>query len=307
MKKRASNKKEVLKTKLKKTKTLAVNRRTKQNVPDPWKEIGKKLKPIGKAYNKFIEKRKVAKQKEELKKLKSEEEQRQKEEAALKIQKEEERIQKKKKKLKEQEEKKLRTLERQRLEEKRIKEEKEDQIRKEIIYKERLIKAEHERKKQLERVEKIRQEEKKLKDEMLSKIDRRNDNDKEQELKNEEERLKKEEQKLKEREKILKEREKNLEGIQNQNEDEKKLKDENRINGTVKWFNMSKGYGFIRREGEKKDIFVHLASVQHSGLKYLKEGEELTFEIEYNDKGPSAINLQKVVNEVSHSYLKVIK
>ncbi len=153
MKKRASNKKEVLKTKLKKTKTLAANRRTKQNVPDPWKEIGKKLKPIGKAYNKFIEKRKVAKQKEEL----------------------------------------------------------------------------------------------------------------------------------------------------------KKLKDENRINGTVKWFNMSKGYGFIRREGEKKDIFVHLASVQHSGLKYLKEGEELTFEIEYNDKGPSAINLQKVVNEVSHSYLKVIK
>ena len=72
MKKRASNKKEVLKTKLKKTKTLAANRRTKQNVPDPWKEIGKKLKPIGKAYNKFIEKRKVAKQKEELKKLKYE-------------------------------------------------------------------------------------------------------------------------------------------------------------------------------------------------------------------------------------------
>ena len=80
-----------------------------------------------------------------------------------------------------------------------------------------------------------------------------------------------------------------------------------RLNGTVKWFNGAKGYGFIKREGKEKDIFVHSSAVQNSGLKYLKEGEQLTFEVEYSDKGPSAINLQKTVNEVSRSYLKVIK
>jgi len=80
-----------------------------------------------------------------------------------------------------------------------------------------------------------------------------------------------------------------------------------RLNGTVKWFNGAKGYGFIKREGEEKDIFVHFSAVQNSGLKYLKEGEQFTFEIEYSDKGPSAINLQKTANEVSRSHLKVVK
>ena len=87
-------------------------------------------------------------------------------------------------------------------------------------------------------------------------------------------------------------------------DDEKKKK---RLNGTVKWFNGAKGYGFIKREGEEKDLFVHSSDVQNSGLKFLKEGEQLTFEVEYSDKGPSAINLQKTVNEVSHSHLKVVR
>ena len=86
----------------------------------------------------------------------------------------------------------------------------------------------------------------------------------------------------------------------------KKLK-KKRLNGKVKWFSGAKGYGFIEREGEEKDIFVHFSAVKNSGLKYLKEGEQLTFEVEYSDKGPSAINLQKTVNEVSRSYLKVVK
>ena len=80
-----------------------------------------------------------------------------------------------------------------------------------------------------------------------------------------------------------------------------------RLNGTVKWFNDAKGYGFIKREDKEKDVFVHFSAVQNSGLKYLKKGEQLTFEVEYSDKGPSAINLQKTVNEVSRSYLKVVK
>ena len=80
-----------------------------------------------------------------------------------------------------------------------------------------------------------------------------------------------------------------------------------RLNGTVKWFNGAKGYGFIKRADKEKDIFVHFSAVQNSGLKYLKEGEQLTFEVEYSDKGPSAVNLQKTVNEVSRPHLKVIK
>jgi len=105
------------------------------------------------------------------------------------------------------------------------------------------------------------------------------------------------EQRLKEEEKINLKEERRL-------DDELKKK---RLNGTVKWFNDAKGYGFIKRKGEEKDIFVHFSAVQNSGLKYLKEGEQLTFEVEYSDKGPSAINLQKTVNKVSRPHLKVVK
>ena len=80
-----------------------------------------------------------------------------------------------------------------------------------------------------------------------------------------------------------------------------------RLNGTVKWFNDVKGFGFIKREDKEKDVFVHFSAVQNSGLKYLKKSEQLTFEVEYSDKGLSAVNLQKTVNEISHSHLKVVK
>ena len=73
-------KKEVIKIKLKKTKDSMVNKRKSQREPDPWKEIRLKLKPLGKAYNKFREKQKIKKQKEEQRRLKAEEEQRLKEE-----------------------------------------------------------------------------------------------------------------------------------------------------------------------------------------------------------------------------------
>ena len=65
------------------------------------------------------------------------------------------------------------------------------------------------------------------------------------------------------------------------------------IKGKVKWFNPTKGYGFIEREDKEKDVFVHHSAVREAGLKYLNEGDELTFEVENGEKGPSAVNLQK--------------
>ena len=65
------------------------------------------------------------------------------------------------------------------------------------------------------------------------------------------------------------------------------------LKGKVKWFNGTKGYGFIEREDKEKDVFVHSSAVRDAGLKYLNEGDELTFEVENGDKGPSAVKLQK--------------
>ena len=65
------------------------------------------------------------------------------------------------------------------------------------------------------------------------------------------------------------------------------------IKGKIKWFNPTKGYGFIEREDKEKDVFVHASAVRDAGLKYLNEGDELTFEVEDGDKGPSAVKLQK--------------
>ena len=64
------------------------------------------------------------------------------------------------------------------------------------------------------------------------------------------------------------------------------------IKGKVKWFNPTKGYGFIAREDNEKDVFVHSSAAQAASLE-LNEGDELTFEITEGEKGNSAINLQK--------------
>jgi len=63
--------------------------------------------------------------------------------------------------------------------------------------------------------------------------------------------------------------------------------------GTVKWFDETKGYGFITGE-DGKDIFVHYSSIQGSGFKSLAEGDAVTYEVEQGDKGPKAINVEKV-------------
>lgn len=62
------------------------------------------------------------------------------------------------------------------------------------------------------------------------------------------------------------------------------------INGTVKWFNESKGFGFISRE-DGSDVFVHYSTIQGDGFKTLVEGDPVSFEIEDSPKGPKAINV----------------
>jgi CspA family cold shock protein len=64
-------------------------------------------------------------------------------------------------------------------------------------------------------------------------------------------------------------------------------------NGTVKWFNESKGFGFITGE-DGSDFFVHYSSIQGNGFKSLAEGDSVSFETEKGPKGPRAINVVKL-------------
>ncbi len=68
---------------------------------------------------------------------------------------------------------------------------------------------------------------------------------------------------------------------------------DDRVTGTVKWFNAAKGYGFIAHEGGK-DVFVHYSAIQMNGYRTLTEGEQVEFTIEDGAKGPQAVNVTKV-------------
>ena len=64
-------------------------------------------------------------------------------------------------------------------------------------------------------------------------------------------------------------------------------------NGTVKWFNADKGFGFITAE-DGKDVFAHFSAIQGEGYKTLEEGQKVTFEIEEGQRGPQAVNVETV-------------
>ena len=67
-----------------------------------------------------------------------------------------------------------------------------------------------------------------------------------------------------------------------------------REHGHVKWFNATKGFGFISRDEDKGDVFVHYSAIQAAGYRTLEEGEEVEFEVEQTAKGPQAVNVVRL-------------
>jgi CspA family cold shock protein len=65
-------------------------------------------------------------------------------------------------------------------------------------------------------------------------------------------------------------------------------------NGTVKWFNPEKGFGFITPDDGSQDLFVHQSAISGEGFRSLNEGDKVTYEPEESDKGPRAANVQTV-------------
>lgn len=72
------------------------------------------------------------------------------------------------------------------------------------------------------------------------------------------------------------------------------MSNSNLARGKVKWFNNEKGYGFIRRDDEVEDIFVHYSAIAHKGYKTLEEGQDVEFELVKGDKGLQATNVVKI-------------
>ena len=64
--------------------------------------------------------------------------------------------------------------------------------------------------------------------------------------------------------------------------------------GTVKWFDNAKGYGFVSRENGGKDVFVHHTAIEGTGYKSLDEGQRVEFEVTQGQKGDQAVNVKKI-------------
>ena len=64
------------------------------------------------------------------------------------------------------------------------------------------------------------------------------------------------------------------------------------LEGKVKWFNPTKGFGFIERGDKEKDVFIHVSALRKAGINRLDEGQAVTFEVEEGPKGPNAIDLK---------------
>ena len=78
------------------------------------------------------------------------------------------------------------------------------------------------------------------------------------------------------------------------------------LQGKVKWFNPTKGFGFIEREDKEKDVFVHVSAVRDAGMNGLDEGQSLTFDVEDGPKGPSAVNLKTAYFHCINYWLLII-
>ncbi|MBN1595131.1 cold-shock protein [candidate division FCPU426 bacterium] len=65
------------------------------------------------------------------------------------------------------------------------------------------------------------------------------------------------------------------------------------VRGKTKWFNSSKGYGFLEQENGGKDVFVHFSAIQGDGFRNLNEGDEVEFDIVDGPKGPQAANVRR--------------
>ena len=63
------------------------------------------------------------------------------------------------------------------------------------------------------------------------------------------------------------------------------------VNGTVKWFNSEKGFGFIAPEDDSADVFVHFSAIASSGYRSLEENQKVTFDVTQGQKGPQAENV----------------
>ena len=66
------------------------------------------------------------------------------------------------------------------------------------------------------------------------------------------------------------------------------------VTGTVKWFNDSKGFGFLTRDDGEKDVFVHHSAIQRQGFRSLTEGQRVEFDVVQGQKGPAAENVVTV-------------
>lgn len=75
-----------------------------------------------------------------------------------------------------------------------------------------------------------------------------------------------------------------------------------RVEGTVKWFDNKKGYGFINGVNGGKDVFIHYTSIQGSGFKNLNDGDTVSFEITDGQKGPEAKNVTVVSSTAGDNY-----
>ena len=63
--------------------------------------------------------------------------------------------------------------------------------------------------------------------------------------------------------------------------------------GTVKFFNVTRGFGFISPEDGSKDVFVHISAVEQAGMSQLTEGQKVNFEVQPDARGPKAVNIQE--------------